>query len=248
MSECIHGIEGTMCDVCFPKEKPQPARRTAPVRAARATTSAPRAGATPARPAMLRTGELRVYHVTHVRNLPAILEDGALIAGAAPVVDVSSELTRELRATAEVTPGRPVADYVAFALAPDSTTWVQLRGGAAEPRWSAAARASAPADFVVLVSTIASLGAEVVIADGDAAGTYTRFAAGAEAERMLARLHSDPEARAGAEVLAPERVALAAIPLIGVAHEPARDDVRRLLAGSGFTPKVAVYPPWFAPE
>lgn len=197
---------------------------------------------------MLRTGELRVYHVTHLRNLPAILESGALVAGAEPVVDVSSDLARELRATAEVAPGSPVDRFVAFSLAPDSDTWAQLRGGAAEPRWSAAARASVPADFVVLVSTVAALGPDAVIADGDAAGTYTRFASGAEAERMLVRLHDDPEARAAAEALAPDRVELSAIQLIGVAHEPARDDVRGMLAGSPFRPKVAVYPPWFAHE
>lgn len=197
---------------------------------------------------MLRTGELRVYHVTHVRNLPAILESGALLADARPAVDISSELARELRSSAEVSPGRSVSDFVAFGLAPDSSAWAELRRGALEPRWSAAARASAPADFVVLVSTVAALGPDVVIADGDAAGTYTRFATGADAERMLARLHGDPEARAAAEALAPDRVALTAVPLIGVANEPARDEVRHLLAGSGFTPKLAVYPPWFAPE
>lgn len=195
----------------------------------------------------LRTSELRVYHVTHVRNLPSILEEGALVARATPVVDLSSELARELRQTAEAF-GRPVADFVPFSLAPESASWDELRRGAAEPRWSAAARAAALPDFVFLVTTVAALGPEAVIASGDAAGTYTRFATGEEAPRMLAHLNSDPEARAAAEALAPERVDFRSIQLIGVAHEPARDDVRALLAGSGFAPKIAVYPPWFAAD
>ena len=38
------------------------------------------------------------------------------------------------------------------------------------------------------------------------------------------------------------------VALIGVANEPVRDQVRALLSGTGFRPKVAVYPPWFVPE
>ena len=52
------------------------------------------------------------------------------------------------------------------------------------------------------------------------------------------------------ELLAGASVPVSSIALIGVAHEPARDRVREILAdawpsGSGAAPKVAVYPPWF---
>ncbi len=246
MTECIHGFEGTLCDVCFPKKAPEPVRRPA---TSRSRPSAPTSARGGSQPTQLRTADLRVYHFTHVRNLPAIISDGELRANATPVVDLSSELARELRGTAEVAPGRPVSDFIAFSLAPDSVTWDELRRGAAEPRWSPAARASVPADFVVLVTTVKALGPEAVIADGDAAGTYTRFAVTAEdADRMLARLHGDADARSAAEALAPLAVDFSSVQLIGVAHDPARDDVRAMLTSTGFAPKVAVYPPWFATE
>ena len=36
------------------------------------------------------------------------------------------------------------------------------------------------------------------------------------------------------------------ITLIGVANDRVRAAVRALLAGSGYQPRVAVHPPWFA--
>lgn len=248
MAECIHGFEGTLCDQCFPKEKPEPPKRPTTRSSTRPTHRAAGA-ARPSHPAALVTGDVRIYHITHVRNLASIIAAGELRASAEPIVDISSDLARELRATAEAAPGRPVSGFVPFALTPDSLPWDELRRGAAEPRWSAAARAASPTDFVFLVSTIRSLGDDAVIADGDAAGTYTRFATSAdERERMLVRLHNDPDARLSAEALAPDAFDFGAIQLIGVANEPVRDEVRSLLVDSGFVPKVAVYPPWFILE
>jgi hypothetical protein len=87
---------------------------------------------------------------------------------------------------------------------------------------------------------------DIVVADGDAAGTYTRFAGGADpALRMLARLHNSDHALA-AEVLVKDSVPFEAVQLIGVANEPQRDRVRALLDAAGVRTKVAVYPPWFA--
>lgn len=238
MAECIHGFEGTLCDSCFPKtpvEKPKVTRA--------ASTPRRTAGSTTRK--SLVTGDLRVYHVTHIRNLPAIIEAGELRADSRPLVDLSSELTRELRETAEVSPGRTVSAHVPFFLAPDSNAWHELRRGASEPRWSAAARAAASGDFVFLVTTIRALGDDVVVADGDAAGTFTRFAGPEESSRMLERLHGDETARQGAEVLAWGTVDFDSVQLIGVANDPVRDVVKNHLADSGFAPKVAVYPPWF---
>jgi hypothetical protein len=38
---------------------------------------------------------------------------------------------------------------------------------------------------------------------------------------------------------------LESVTLIGVANDKVRQSVRDLLAGSSFTPKISVYPPWF---
>ncbi|MBX3099732.1 MAG: DUF4433 domain-containing protein [Salinibacterium sp.] len=184
----------------------------------------------------------RVYHVTHIRNLELVLESGLLSASATPTVDVSSPLTRELRYTAEVVPTRSVANHVPFYLTPTATLWTDLLSGAHdETRWSAAARAAASVDFVVLVTTVAALGPDAVVADGDAAASLTRFATGDEIARALTRLH-DSDRWEGAEVLAFDSVPFDAIQLIGVANDRVRDRVRALTGT-----KVAVYPPWFLP-
>jgi hypothetical protein len=239
--ECIHGLETPLCDVCYPKTQPikplaAKVTRSGGARTARvAGVSTSRKSIDPARQ--------RVYHVTHIRNLESILDAGAVGAGVTPTVDVSTDLTRELRLTAEVGADRSVADYVPFYLAPTATLWDDLRRGAEdETRWSAAARAAASVDFVVLVTTVSALGSDAVIADGDAAASLTRFATGDGIVAALTRLH-DSETVDAAEVLALQSVPFDAIQLIGVANDRVRDRVRDL------TPtKVAVYPPWFQAE
>jgi len=240
VQECIHGLEVPRCDLCYPKaqpEKPVVARRSAAPRSQRvAGVSTTRKSIDPA--------QQRVYHVTHISNLAPILDAYELRADATPVVDVSTPLTRELRATAEVAPERSVADHVPFYLAPTAAVWDELRRGAEdETKWSAAARAAASVDFIVLVSTVAGLGVDAIVTDGDAAGSVTRFSSGDEITRALTRLH-DTEAIDVAEVLAPEVVSFEAIQLIGVANDRVRDRVRELIDG-GSPVKVAVYPPWF---
>lgn len=197
----------------------------------------------------MKAAEQRVYHITHIRNLEGILAAGELSADATPAVDVSSELTRELRMSAPLRHGAggsggSVAEHVPFYLTPDAALWGDLRAGALdETRWSDAARKAMPHEFVFLVSTIAALGSEVVIADGDAAAAFTGFASGDGIQRALERLRDDEDAGRGAEALAPQRVPFAAVHLIGVANDRVRDRVRELLGAT--VPKVAVYPPWF---
>ena len=151
MPECIHGLEIPRCDICYPKDRPVapvPARSVRTPRSTRvAGVSTTRKSVDPARQ--------RVYHVTHIDNLESILDADQISAGATPTVDLSTGLTRELRLTAEVAPGLPVADHVPFYLAPSAQRWEELRTGAEdETRWSAAARAAASVDFVVLVTTV----------------------------------------------------------------------------------------------
>lgn len=242
MAECIHGLEVPLCDLCYPKtvvEKPKVTRAAAgPRRTAGSSTST----------RSIAVGEQRIYHVTHLRNLDSILIAGELRADATPEVDLSSELTRQLRRTAETATGRSVADHVPFFLAPTATLWSDLRGGAADgTRWSAAARAAVSTDFVFLVSTMKELGDDSVIADGDAAASHTRFASGTLMDGMIRRLYTDEAARITAEALVPESFEFDAVQLIGVANDRVRDTVRAKLEAAGFATKVAVYPPWFQP-
>ena len=267
--ECIHGFEPGLCDICFPKVAPTP-KRSSVVRPSRATVSARgERGGQPtrsgSRSAPTNPSNARVYHLTHVRNLQQILESGQLrsshnaVTGASasanvapgfPVFDLSSELTRELRATAEVRPGLSVSDCVPFFLSPNAELWNELRNGAVESsRWSDAARAATSTDFIMLITTVGALGAGAMIADDDAAGTFTRFSAQPDdRSRFFSRL--SPEQLLRAEVLAPESVELSRIQLIGVANDPMRERVRGMLAAIADAAqlKVAVYPPWFQRE
>jgi hypothetical protein len=197
--------------------------------------------------------EQRIYHVTHVRNLPGILARAALVAGATPAVDISApDLRSERSATpAPGTTGRALDEYVPFFLAPDARLWQALRDGVPHPRLGALAAASDATDFVFLVSTIRQVidhGLELVVADGNSEGAYTRFAATREdTERLLGRLRADDSAASllDAEFLVFGEVPIDLITLIGVANDKVRAAVRETVAGHEYTPKISVYPPWF---
>ncbi|TFD91189.1 DarT ssDNA thymidine ADP-ribosyltransferase family protein [Cryobacterium serini] len=103
--------------------------------------------------------EQRVYHLTHISNLSAILKDGRLLANGAltarPAVDISAPATRDLRRAAHVSgDGRSVAEYVPFFLSPNATVWESVRAEAADPRLALDAHGSEAFDFVMLVSTV----------------------------------------------------------------------------------------------
>jgi hypothetical protein len=270
MDECIHGFERELCDICAPrKREPQvdadgqvktlPTKRRAASRKPESLRSTPAlardsaASAVAAQSALTPVPEFaqqRVYHWTHVSNLPAILESGELTAGAAPALDVSSEATRALRASVTAASGAPVADHVPFSLSPHASAWDTLRTGAEGYEWSDAARSAKATDFVMLVVPVSALGDEFVITEGDAAVQGVRAAAGLDdASRMVRRFSlADPDLLEP-EVLVPTRVAFDAVTLVGVPNDKVRDAVKTLIADAGgHAPRVAVYPPWFRPS
>ena len=76
---------------------------------------------------------------------------------ATPVLDVSSEATRALRASVTTASGQPVASHVPFSLSPHATAWDAVRTGADGYEWSEAARQARAIDFVMLVVPVAAL-------------------------------------------------------------------------------------------
>ncbi|MFC5929744.1 DUF4433 domain-containing protein [Cryobacterium melibiosiphilum] len=240
------------------------APKTAVVREPR-TTAAARSSS--ARIAADNVGEQRIYHVTHVRNLAAILESGALLADAnedwdtRPTIDISTVDTRAARRAAVVAGdgSASVASYVPFFLSPNANIWQGVRSSTADPRLVLDALGSDAGDFVILVSTVKTVlagraaaieadEASVTITDGDAGGVLTRFAATvAAADRMLRLLRANPESDAlqNAELLVAGEFPFELVTLVGVTNDKVRDIVKPLFAGSAFRPKVVVYPPWF---
>ena len=259
--ECIHGFVDGLCATCNPKPLPEPVAASRP--AARSRVAAPPRATVRSLRAAARIPlgslpadtllEQRIYHVTHLSNLPGILEQRAIIAGAVPQLDLSPTELREERAEISIPgSGEPrLTDFVPFFLSPEAGLWQSLRSGHDHPRVSVAGRSAEPFDFVFLVSTmrhVISTDPAFALADGNAEGSGTRFATTREdAERMLYRLRaeSDSERLQNAELLVAGRLPLESVTLIGVANDKVRSAVRDVLAGSDFTPKVSVYPPWF---
>jgi hypothetical protein len=270
--ECIHGLDHGLCDACFPKAAPEIPVAVAKPRVTRPRASSLTAPRKPAPAGSLRNppvdvSDQRLYHVTHVDNLADILDSGRLLADASeawekrPVVDISSAETRESRRTIVVSDdqGASVASYVPFFLSPTSSVWVSVRENVADPRLSAAIRESIPSDYVILVTSVKAVldahaaedterDAAVVVTDGDAAHTLTRFATTREAaDRVLRKLRADEESVQilAAEYLVHEEVPFGLVSLIGVANDKARDTVKAIVKASDFSTRVAVYPPWF---
>jgi hypothetical protein len=264
VTECIHGLELSRCDLCSPKvlPKPEPGVRPAPrTKSQRMPAGSTRTTAGSKRLASVT--ELRIHHVTHVSNLEGILHSGALFADACdswasrPQVDVSSQDNRNLRRTTAVTGEAMVADYVPFYLSPDAHLWDTIRAGGTDPRLSASSATLSASEFVILVSTVGKVvslrehpaDADVVVSDRDAADPRSHFSVSTEDnERMLRRLLADREADTAlhAEFLVKNTVPLTAFSLISVAHDKARKRVRDILESWEFQPRVAVHPPWFA--
>jgi hypothetical protein len=256
VAECIHGFDEGECDICFPRKAPEP-----PVTvAATATRTAPRVSTPKTRrltdrpagspPKLPPFGSRRLYHVTHVRNLEAILRDGAIRAAGTevdPEVDITAPVLRRLRAETSVGDERRVADFVPFALSTEAAWWRELREGAEGARWSAAARLAAPTEYVALVVAAERIGPDVVIAEGDSSAPATHFLIGEPPRSLAIAARVDPEL-VTTEVLVADRVPLEAVVLLGVPNEPMRSRVRQLFKAADATPpKIVVHPPWFSP-
>ena len=200
------------------------------------------------KPAVVDTGAKRIFHVTHVRNLAGILKGGRLLsdsAGAEPVVDISSADNREVRRSTEVGAGGTVADYVPFFLAPNADVWDGIRAKSPNDRLSQDVHGTPASDFVMLVSTVGAAGRNTVVADGDAADPRTRFTVLAELGARMPHRFDDEDAELAAEFLVKKSFAFDLVTLVGVANDKARREVRAILQASQFSPKIAVYPPWF---
>lgn len=261
MTECRHGFDEELCDICSPRQAAEPVRTTpaprrAPISKARervAPTSLrdPAAAATVVQQAKTSVpfAQRRLYHVTHIDNLAAILADGALIAGSVPDLDLITPEERAAVAERELVPGAPLSAFVPFSLSPDAVWWNALRAAEAGEQYSRAARKSATADFVVLIATTAAAGPEIVLTDGPASAESTSFAVGADAAAPLLRRVQvrDPDLRT-VEAYVNGRYAVSDLAMVATANEPIRAEVKRLVGLAGVRlPRLGVFPPMFQP-
>lgn len=261
--ECIHGFPPELCDICTPRQAAEPAvpvkaaprrsRMSTSLRSEPASARATRAPKLVAAPEPTRVfSALRAHHFTHLDNLPAIVSGGAILASesAEPDADVLAADARARRSEIVTPDGSTLAAHVPFALSPDGAAWAAVRSGAEDPRWSEAARRARATEYIVLVVPTVAFGASVILADTAVEDDAVRFAVGPEAATNLLRRTdlTDPE-MTEVELLAGPSVPFGSVAVIGVPNDRARSDVRAILAETGgHAPRVAVFPPWFAPS
>ena len=158
--ECIHGFEVEFCATCSPAptfeapvvKKARPASRPTSLRAPAPSRSA--------QPAVI-VGDQRIYHITHIGNLAAIVARGSMLPDHAEEHDEAvGVFSHDGRADREATrvPGRDssVADHVPFVLTPHASVWESIRAGIEDPRLADGAAGAAPAAFVILATASSS--------------------------------------------------------------------------------------------
>ena len=214
-----------------------------------------------------RSDELRIFHVTHVKNLAAIIQDRQLFADAnreweaRPLVDISYVETRILRRARPVgdAAGSSVADFVPFSLARSSAILSRSIDGQIDRRLAPTVRELATSSFVRLVTSIHELkewrreasdsaghAPSFILARGDAADPTTGF--GGKALELVQR-GTGPKARpedikalVEAEPLVRDRFPFRRVKVIEVNDSAIRDRVRGLVSSLLDPPKVHVLP------
>lgn len=260
--ECRHGFEPELCAVCNPPKVPEKIAATRVTTATRTTRSNSVSRGSKKQGKPVRVDQQRLYHVTHTRNLPAILAGGSILCDdllhdadrtEGAEVALSSDENRAARRRITIDDAA-VSAYVPFFLSPDASVWGSIRSREPNVRLDSDLVRTSPTDYVMLVTTVASIRAadgDMVIADGDAAAGLTRFASEPdEADRMLARVALDDsgELKLVAEALVRGEVPVSALSIIGVASIKQRERVKQQLAGAGLHTKVAAHQPWFVAQ
>ncbi len=215
----------------------------------------------PGRPIPWKSGDVAVYHITHIENLASIAEDGKLqcdnscsTSGIEPV----SIAYRDLKAKRSgwkitVARGGTLADYVPFYYAPRSPMLYAIDGGYVAGYSGGQAEV---AHLVFNAHEIARVG-EFVITDGHAATTLSnQFDDLARLDQIDWQImpekywrdtdeDGDRKRRRQAEFLVLNSVPFSAVRQIGVMTGAVADLVREELADAQHQPPVVVRPDWY---
>lgn len=210
----------------------------------------------------MRIDRQRLFHVTHIDNLPSILSSGAIVCDdtlsddgreESAAVRLSSDENSVARRRIQIS-GAALSAYVPFFLSPDAAVWASIRGRYPNVRLNPELLEAGSNDFVMLVTTVAqvrAIEAELVIADGDAAAGLTQFSVlRGDVDRALTRYAVDDTGRKAltAEALVRDSLPLSALQVIGVSSIKQRERVKRMLSETDVRAKVAAYQPWFAAD
>ncbi|MFD7893490.1 DUF4433 domain-containing protein [Streptomyces sp. NPDC059568] len=212
---------------------------------------------------MLPPEDRHVYHFTHMRNLPSVLDQGCVNCDRIVREDGSLRVEcgdrdiKERRRSRKVDPppGGVVADYVPFYFAPRSPMLYKISKG------SVPTYADGQDPLIYLVTTprrLAAAGCDSVFSDGNCAADITAIEGdltllGSHVDWPVMRLErwnntsEDPDRmrRRMAEFLVYERVPVTAVIHLAVRRQSRADAVRQLLSSHGCTLDVVVRPTWY---
>lgn len=202
-----------------------------------------------------------IYHITHVRNLPGIMETGRLWSDR----HMSKRRTntrigydhikrRRLEINVPCHPGTKVGDYVPFYFCPRSVMLFVIDCGNAELTYKGGQH-----DIVHLVSTVeatieTAAGRPWAYSDGNAGACYTAFHADVsrindilDRNAISARDWREPAVknRKQAEFLVHDFLAWEAFHEIGVIDESAAAQARDAMAKASHQPPVNVHRDWY---
>ncbi len=203
-----------------------------------------------------------IYHITHLRNLGSILEEGGLwcdgIADDRGLADIDIAhahiKARRQRTKVPAGPGGCLADYVPFYFAPRSPMLYAIHTGAV------AGYSGGQASVLHLVTSaeaVAQRGLDYVFTDGHAVMALSDFFDDLRdldaidwqimRERFWADTDEDPDRkrRRQAEFLVREFLPWDLITDIAVLERDIADQVQQLLSGHDHRPEVRVHRRWY---
>lgn len=203
-----------------------------------------------------------IYHITHLRNLRAILEAGGLMAYSVlasrniPHVNIAHQTIQDRRAATRVPlpPGGALHDYVPFYFAPRSPMLYSIHKGNVEGY----EEGQPPIlHLVTSAEAVQAGGQPFVFTDGHAIKAFTTFynhlrdLDKVDWKIMQARYWHDTAEdgdrlrRRNAEFLAHQFVPWALITEVGVRYKGSAEAVLHLLQGQAHRPSVAVRFDWY---
>ena len=203
-----------------------------------------------------------IYHITHVDNLPGVIEAGGLWSdrriaqqGVNTVIGFDHIKHRRLEEIeVDCHPGTKVGDYVPFYFCPRSVMLYVISRGHSELRYQGGQH-----EIVHLVSTVETAiqvaeGRPWAYSDGNAGAFYTRFYADFDQmnsvidwEAVRARSWADPAVKnkKQAEFLVYDHFPWAAFHEIGLFDESLSDRVHQALSAASHEPRVRVRREWY---
>jgi len=207
-------------------------------------------------------GQIKLYHITHMRNLASIVENGCLLSQGEVQVskigfaNIAHATLQDRRASTRVPcgPGGTLHDYVPFYFAPRSPMLFTIHRGNVEG-YDEGQRPVL--HLVTSIKSVLEAGSEFVFTDGHAIMVYTDFYIDLrdldqlDWDVMKSRYWADTEEdmdrcrRRQAEFLIHARFPFRAIEEIGVIDRNVQADVASLLREIAFQPAVTVRSGWY---